>query len=85
MYEEMHVMSPLVEARDFCFLRHCKQVEAGAWLIADVSFDSLRDNIPLSRTWKFPSGCMIHDMPNGFSKVYSLSLLGSVCFSIRKG
>ncbi|XP_028759222.1 homeobox-leucine zipper protein HDG11-like [Neltuma alba] len=69
MYEEMHILSPLVAPREFCFIRYCQQVDAGVWVIADVSFDSLRDNIPISRTWKFPSGCMIQEMPDGFSKV----------------
>ncbi|XP_054778062.1 homeobox-leucine zipper protein ROC8-like [Prosopis cineraria] len=69
MYEEMHTLSPLVPPREFCFIRHCRQVDVGVWAIADVSFDSLRDNIPISRTWKFPSGCVIQEIPNGFSQV----------------
>ncbi|KAK4254613.1 hypothetical protein QN277_009970 [Acacia crassicarpa] len=69
MYEEMHIISPMVAAREFSFIRYCQQVETGVWAIADVSFDSLRDNIPISRAWKFPSGCLIHDLSNGFSKV----------------
>lgn len=69
MYEEMHILSPMVPPREFCFIRYCRLVEVGVWVIVDVSFDSLRDDVPLSRTWKFPSGCMIHEMPNGFSKV----------------
>lgn len=69
MYEEMHILSPLVPPREFCFIRYCLQLEVGVWAIADVSFDTLRDNAPVSHIWKFPSGFMIHEMPNGFSKV----------------
>ncbi|KAF7842928.1 homeobox-leucine zipper protein HDG11-like isoform X1 [Senna tora] len=69
MYEEMHILSPLVPPREFCFIRYCQEVEQGVWVIADMSFDFLRDNLPTAHIWKFPSGCMIHEMPNGFSKV----------------
>lgn len=66
MYEEIHVISPLVRPREFNFIRHCKQVEVGVWVITDVSVDSSRNNIiPLTRSWKHPSGIMIREMPNG--------------------
>nr|CAB3447983.1 unnamed protein product [Digitaria exilis] len=39
MYEELHVMSPVVPTREFCFLRYCRQIEHGLWAIADVSVD----------------------------------------------
>ncbi|KAJ7964418.1 Homeobox-leucine zipper protein [Quillaja saponaria] len=69
MYEQMHILSPLVPPRDFCFLRHCQQVELGTWVIVDVSCDSLQENISPSCCRRLPSGCMIHEMPNGFSRV----------------
>lgn len=68
MNAEMHILSPLVPAREFVFLRYCKQLEAGAWVIADVSFDfSIYDNT--IHAWRFPSGCLIHEIINGSCKV----------------
>nr|CAD1826194.1 unnamed protein product [Ananas comosus var. bracteatus] len=46
MYEELHVLSPVVPTREFCFLLQCP-----------FSFARL------------PSGCLIQEMPNGYSKV----------------
>ncbi|GLT57689.1 hypothetical protein SLA2020_306430 [Shorea laevis] len=66
MYEQMHILSPLVPPREFYFLRHCQQIEAGLWVVVDVSYDFLKE---VPRSWKLPSGCMIQDMPNGCSKV----------------
>ncbi|XWS46462.1 hypothetical protein CRYUN_Cryun14cG0069100 [Craigia yunnanensis] len=63
MYEEMHVLSPFVPPREFYFLRHCQQIESGLWVVADVSVKQT------SHSWKLPSGCMIQEMPNGYSKI----------------
>ncbi|CAK7338805.1 unnamed protein product [Dovyalis caffra] len=68
MYEQMHILSPLVPPREFYFLRLCQQLEPGQWVIADVSYDFLKDGSRL-RAWRLPSGCMIQDKPNGFSNV----------------
>ncbi|KDP35728.1 hypothetical protein JCGZ_10500 [Jatropha curcas] len=65
----MHILSPLVPPREFCFLRHCQQIEPGTWVIVDVSYDFWKENIYLSRSWRLPSGCMIQEMPNGCSNV----------------
>ncbi|XP_010089514.2 homeobox-leucine zipper protein HDG11 [Morus notabilis] len=69
MYEKMHILSPLVPSREFCFLRHCRQIEHGTWVIADVSYDFSKECVFPSRSWRLPSGCMIEDMSNGSSKV----------------
>lgn len=72
MYEELHVMSPVVPTREFCFLRYCRQIEQGLWAIADVSVDLQRDaryGAPPARSRRLPSGCLIADMSNGYSKV----------------
>ncbi|XP_065868785.1 homeobox-leucine zipper protein ROC8-like isoform X2 [Euphorbia lathyris] len=69
MYEQQHILSPLVPPREFYFLRLCQQAERGSWVIADISYDCFQEtNLP-SRAWKLPSGCMIQEMPNGCSKV----------------
>lgn len=69
MYEQVHVLSPLVSPREFYFLRYCQQIEEGLWVIANVSYSSVGQTIIPSRSWRLPSGCMIQDMPNGCSKV----------------
>ncbi|BBN16838.1 homeobox-leucine zipper protein [Marchantia polymorpha subsp. ruderalis] len=71
MYAELQVLSPLVPTRECYFLRFCKQHGEGIWAVVDVSVDSLRDNPPpaLMRSRRRPSGCLIQDMPNGYSKV----------------
>uniref|UniRef100_A0ACD5ZAW9 Uncharacterized protein n=1 Tax=Avena sativa TaxID=4498 RepID=A0ACD5ZAW9_AVESA len=72
MYEELHVMTPVVPTRELCFLRYCRQIEQGLWAIADVSVDLQRDaryGAPPPRSRRLPSGCLIADMSNGYSKV----------------
>lgn len=71
MNAKMHILSPFVPAREFLFIRYCKQVEAGVWVISDVSLPpSIYDNIV--STWKFPSGCVIQETNEGSSKVSNL-------------
>ncbi len=71
MYAELQVLSPLVPTREIYFLRYCKQHAEGVWAVVDVSVDSLRDNPPpsLMRCRRRPSGMLIQDTPNGYSKV----------------
>lgn len=71
MYAELQVMSPLVQTREVYFVRYCKQAADKVWAVVDVSVDSLRDNPPpsLLRCRRRPSGCLIQDMPNGYSQV----------------
>ncbi|CAM0913875.1 unnamed protein product [Alopecurus aequalis] len=71
MYEELHMMTPVVPTREFSFLRYCRQIDQGLWAIADVSVDMQRDvhfGAP-PRSRRLPSGCLIADMANGYSKV----------------
>ncbi|OIT01429.1 PREDICTED: homeobox-leucine zipper protein HDG11-like [Nicotiana attenuata] len=72
MYEEMQVLSPLVPTRQSFFLRFCQQIDQGSWAIVDVSYDIIQENqYPSSscKVHRLPSGCLIQDMPNGYSKV----------------
>ncbi len=71
MYSELQVLSPLVPTRELYFLRYCKQHAEGVWAVVDVSVDSLRDNPPpsLMRCRRRPSGMLIQDTGNGYSKV----------------
>ncbi|KAG7589971.1 Homeobox domain [Arabidopsis suecica] len=68
LYEEMEVLSPLVATREFCELRYCQQIEQGSWIVVNVSYD-LPQFVSHSQSYRFPSGCLIQDMPNGYSKV----------------
>lgn len=76
MHAELQVLSPLVPIREVNFLRFCKQHAEGVWAVVDVSIDSIREHsgaptFPHSR--RLPSGCVVQDMPNGYSKVRILS------------
>ncbi|XP_015087432.1 homeobox-leucine zipper protein ROC8-like [Solanum pennellii] len=71
MYEKLHILSPLVEAREFLFIRCCRQLDATTWIMVDISYDifnEIQSGVPCY-SWKFPSGCVIQDMGNGQSKV----------------
>lgn len=81
MYEEIQVLSPVVPTREFCFLRYCQQIEPGMWVVADVSVDYPRDNqLALSsRSRRLPSGYLIEEMPNGYTKVRDLVFVLAQC------
>lgn len=72
MHAELQVLSPLVPVREVNFLRFCKQHAEGVWAVVDVSIDSIRET-PGAPSFvscrKLPSGCVVQDMPNGYSKV----------------
>ncbi|KAL1812886.1 homeobox-leucine zipper protein HDG2 isoform X2 [Daucus carota subsp. sativus] len=68
MTAEFQIPSPLVPSRESHFLRYCKQHSEGTWAVVDVSIDSLRPS-PAMRCRRRPSGCLIHEMPNGYSQV----------------
>ncbi|KAK4428167.1 Homeobox-leucine zipper protein HDG11 [Sesamum alatum] len=72
MYEELQVLSGLVPTRQLYFLRFCQQIEQGSWAIVDVSYDVPHQGSHFSSLFKahrLPSGCLIQEMPNGYSKV----------------
>lgn len=68
MYEELLVLSPLVATREFYILRYCQQIEQGLWAIVNVSYE-FPQFASHCRSHRLPSGCLIQDMPNGYSKV----------------
>ncbi|KAJ6849405.1 homeobox-leucine zipper protein ROC2 [Iris pallida] len=68
MSAEFQVPSPLVPTRESLFARYCKQHADGTWAVVDVSLDGLRPS-PVLRCRRRPSGCLIQEMPNGYSKV----------------
>ncbi|KAK4347026.1 hypothetical protein RND71_033365 [Anisodus tanguticus] len=68
MTAEFQVPSPLVPTRENYFVRYCKQHVDGTWAVVDVSLDNLRPT-SVSRCRRRPSGCLIQELPNGYSKV----------------
>ncbi|XP_057962912.1 homeobox-leucine zipper protein MERISTEM L1-like [Malania oleifera] len=68
MTAEFQVPSPLVPTRENYFVRYCKQHVDGTWAVVDVSLDNLRPS-PIPRCRRRPSGCLIQELPNGYSKV----------------
>ncbi|KAI4976310.1 hypothetical protein ZWY2020_049917 [Hordeum vulgare] len=72
MYEQLQFTTPAVPTREFSFLRYCRQIDQGVWAIADVSADMQREvhyGGPPPRSRRLPSGCLISDMTNGYSRV----------------
>ncbi|KAM3306448.1 homeobox-leucine zipper protein MERISTEM L1 [Capsicum chacoense] len=68
MTAEFQVPSPLVPTRENYFVRYCKHHADGTWAVVDVSLDHLRPTA-VSRGRRRPSGCLIQELPNGYSKV----------------
>ncbi|KAL8172476.1 hypothetical protein V2J09_024280 [Rumex salicifolius] len=72
MHAELLVLSPLVPVRVVNFLRFCKQHAEGVWAVVDVSIDYIRETSGAPsyvNCRRLPSGCVVQDMPNGYSKV----------------
>ncbi|XP_030524641.1 homeobox-leucine zipper protein ANTHOCYANINLESS 2 [Rhodamnia argentea] len=78
MHAELQLLSPLVPVREVTFLRFCKQHAEGVWAVVDVSVDAIREAAPggggggapsFPSCRRLPSGCVVQDMPNGYSKV----------------
>lgn len=74
MHAELQLLSPLVPVREVTFLRFCKQHAEGVWAVVDVSVDAIREapgggGAPGPSCRRLPSGCVVQDMPNGYSKV----------------
>lgn len=71
MHAEVQLLSPLVPVRPVRILRFCKQHAEGVWAVVDVSVEMGHDanSQPFISCRRLPSGCIVQDMPNGYSKV----------------
>ncbi|KAJ8506464.1 hypothetical protein OPV22_007350 [Ensete ventricosum] len=72
MHAELQFLSPLVPAREAHFFRYCQQnSEEGTWIMVDFPVDGFQEGIQIPFPWyrRKTSGCVIQDMPNGYSKV----------------
>lgn len=76
MSAEFQVLSPVVPTRETIFVRYCKHHGDGSWAVVDFSPDSLHP-AALARCRRRPSGCLIQEMPNGYSKVKCIELMSS--------
>ncbi|KAG8381359.1 hypothetical protein BUALT_Bualt06G0114100 [Buddleja alternifolia] len=72
MQAEFQILSPMVPVRQVKFIRFCKQHREDMWAVVDVSVDAMfhgmRGNTSVNCR-RLPSGCIMQDMPNGYSKV----------------
>ncbi|KAI8016727.1 Homeobox-leucine zipper protein HDG11 [Camellia lanceoleosa] len=48
VYEQVHILSPLVGPRDFYFLRYCEEMGKNEWMIVEVSYDIFDQKIESS-------------------------------------
>uniref|UniRef100_A0A0D9XFV4 Homeobox domain-containing protein n=1 Tax=Leersia perrieri TaxID=77586 RepID=A0A0D9XFV4_9ORYZ len=78
MHAELQVLSPLVPIREVVFLRFCKQHAEGLWAVVDVSVNAMLrpgggdqngGGSPYMGCRLLPTGCIVQDMNNGYSKV----------------
>ncbi|CAH8384455.1 unnamed protein product [Eruca vesicaria subsp. sativa] len=65
-----HVISPLVPKRRVKFLRYCKMLKEGLWVVVDFSLpEEPHKLLSDGSSNRLPSGLIIEDMANGYSKV----------------
>ncbi|CAF2149855.1 homeobox-leucine zipper protein HDG6-like isoform X4 [Brassica napus] len=67
---EFQVISPLVPKRQVKFLRYCKMLREGFWVVVD--FTPRQENMNFSSddgSYRLPSGVIIEDCGNGYSEV----------------
>ncbi|XP_072963292.1 homeobox-leucine zipper protein ROC3 [Typha angustifolia] len=72
MQAELQFLSPLVPVREIYFFRYCQMnAEEGVWTIVDFPADGFQEGlqVSLAKCRRRPSGCLIQDMPNGYSRV----------------
>lgn len=76
MYAELQAISPLIPTREAYFLRYVEEnAEEGKWKIVDFPIDRFHGSIkpdPATIADQYrrkPSGCIIQDIPNGYSQV----------------
>ncbi|KAE8681480.1 Homeobox-leucine zipper family protein [Hibiscus syriacus] len=65
------VLSPFVPVHRVRFVRFCKQLSDGAWVVVNVSLDPSNAANPhiFANCRRLPSGCIIQDIDNKYTKV----------------
>ncbi|RLN38861.1 homeobox-leucine zipper protein ROC3 [Panicum miliaceum] len=74
MQAEVQFPSPLVPAREVVFFRYCvHNAEEGTWSVVDFPAEGFQlealQTSSVVKCRRRPSGCIIQDMPNGYSRV----------------
>ncbi|KAF8089857.1 hypothetical protein N665_0495s0006 [Sinapis alba] len=69
IWEQLHILSPLVPPREFMIVRCCQQIDEGLWIIADVSNNIVNSDQVSPSCYKRPSGCLIRALPNAQTEV----------------
>lgn len=79
MQAEVQFLSPLVAAREVVFFRYCvHNADEGSWAIVDFPAEGFEEGLLQAsvRCRRRPSGCIIQDMPNGYSRVRTYACIG---------
>ncbi|KAG7617305.1 Homeobox-leucine zipper protein HDG6 [Arabidopsis thaliana] len=66
---EFQVISPLVPKRKVTFIRYCKEIRQGLWVVVDVTPTQNPTLLPYGCSKRLPSGLIIDDLSNGYSQV----------------
>ncbi|KAF1896591.1 hypothetical protein Lal_00034290, partial [Lupinus albus] len=78
IHVEVQLPSPLVPVRELTFLRYCKQHTESLWAVVDVSVEighnPTNAPYPIMNCRRMPSGCIVQDTSNGFSKASKCSV-----------
>ncbi|CAA7042973.1 unnamed protein product [Microthlaspi erraticum] len=70
MYAELQGLSPMVPTREGYFLRYAEQkAEESKWMIVDFPIKKASATAATDQYRRKPSGCIIQDIPNGYSQV----------------
>jgi hypothetical protein len=74
MQAEVQFPSPLVPAREVVFFRYCvHNSDEGTWSVVDFPAEGFQlealQTSSVVKCQRRPSGCIIQDMPNGYSRV----------------
>ncbi|KAJ0237181.1 Homeobox-leucine zipper protein HDG8 [Hirschfeldia incana] len=69
IWEQLHILSPLVPPREFMIVRCCQKIDDGLWIIADVSHNIVYSDQVSPSCYKGPSGCLIRALPNAQTEV----------------
>ncbi|VVA92619.1 unnamed protein product [Arabis nemorensis] len=76
---EFIVPSPLVPKREVKFLRYCKLLQKGVWVVVDVTPTNRNRNLlSYGGSARLPSGLIIKDMGNDYSMVTSESYFNPI-------
>ncbi|XP_047331346.1 homeobox-leucine zipper protein HDG1-like [Impatiens glandulifera] len=69
MDAELQALSPIVPVWKVKFIRFCRQIAEGVWGMVDVSIEHSHETSSIVNCRRFPSGCVLQEMPNNFSRV----------------